>query len=606
MANGSSDKICPRCGTRYDGDAAFCPKDGSTLQLVSPPVDPLVGQVLLGQFRIDEPIGSGGMGVVYRARQLAAGRDVAIKVVQPELAASPEAFRRFEREARICGSLDHPNVVRAFLSGQLPDGSLYLVMELLQGRTLADLLRVEPVIALPRAVHILTQIADGIGAAHERNIVHRDVKPENVFLVTKSRDPDTVKVLDFGIARTFDRDEGLTVAGLVLGTALYISPEAAAGSATDPRSDVYSLGVLAYRVLAGVMPFDASSPAQLLLKHLHQPAPPLVAQRGGPAIPQPLVDVVMRALSKTPSERWEDANDFAQALRDAALEAGIEWRRPRTGAFRVPTQSSSVDTRALPRGAGAVGAVDDVGLDPIRPSWITLGVAFVVGALAVLGFYLVWPHGSAEPASAQIRAESVKSAELALAEHRWDGPTGVRATTDALLAARSDDPDALRIRRDAATLLVAEGDQERAAGHAEVARARYDAALELLVNAPGDRARLVGIDTGEGAHTEQIVAMPAPVAGEPVMITATLSDTDLPGARPRFVFIRDGQRLAGPLDAVRSSDRTYAASHTFQDSGIWTVEFRVGTGTSGYAFRTNVVVAPPARTPPSVPAPPPT
>ncbi len=597
-------KVCPRCGTRYERDATFCARDGAALTPLAG--DPLVGQVLLGQFRIDQLIGSGGMGAVYRARQVSVGRDVAIKVVHPELAMSPDAVRRFEREARISGALDHPNVVRAFLSGQLPDGSLYLVMELLEGRSLADLLRVEPTLPLSRALHILVQTAEGVGAAHEQDVVHRDVKPENVYLVTRGRDPDAVKVLDFGIARRFGPDEAiaLTAAGVVLGTALYISPEAAAGVATDARSDVYSLGVLAYRMLAGVVPFDATSPAGLLIKHLQQPPPPLVAPRGTPPIPAPIALVVMRALAKSPAERYADANDFAQALRDAAFAADVEWGRPKTGRFSLATRPAS-PSAPTPAPERTSLPLDDVGpLDAPPPSRLVLGVAFLVGVLLVVGIYVVWPHGSSDPAPTQVRAEAVKRAEEALAERRWEGPEGVGATTGALLAERSDDPDALRIRRAAATLLVEEGDHERAAGHPDEARARYDAALALLVEGTGAESRLAGLGGGAAPAAETITISPAPIAGQPVMITATTLDDGLPLLDPRFVVIEGGRRLGGPIPAVATgAGRTFSITYTFPRAGTCTVEFRIRHDADAYAFRSTVEVAPAPQPParPSVP-----
>ncbi|MFO0684714.1 MAG: serine/threonine-protein kinase [Sandaracinus sp.] len=596
MNDAHATRLCPRCGARYGNDATFCRNDGTPLVAIAAPApsDPLVGTVLLGQFRIDRRIGEGGMGAVYRARQLSVGRDVAIKLLHPDLAASADAAKRFEREGRLGGAIDHPNVVRVFLSGRLPDGSLYLVMELLEGITLADLLRAEPVLALPRTLHILEQIALALGAAHDEGVVHRDIKPENVILVRKNRDPDFVKVLDFGIARRAALDEAirLTAAGLVLGTALYISPEAASGLPVDARSDVYSLGVLAYRMLAGVLPFDASSPAGLLIKHLQQPPPPLVA-RSGPPIPYAIADVVMRALAKSPADRYADANALAEALAEAAARAGVEFGRPRTSELsaitRLPPVASGEPRASSPSDEPIP---DDEVPSEGGPSVLVLVTSFILGALVVF-FVMLWPRASAHPATAQVRAEQVKRAEEALAQHRWEGPDGVLATTDALLAGSPDDPDALRIRRSAASELVEMGDRERAAGHEDAARADYDRALAMLVgDAPGG-ARITPYEGPTAApRREAIVVAPAPRSGEPVMITATIDEHDpLPAAPPRLAILENGRRVGGLVEAAPTgTPGVYAASYTFAQPGTFVIECRVGEGESAFAFRTEIHV----------------
>ena len=323
-------KACPRCGARYDAAAVFCQKDGAGLRLIEEQTkDPRIGQVLLDQFRMEECIGVGGMGMVYRARQTTVGRDVAIKILHPDVAGNPDAVRRFHREARISTALDHPNVVRVFLFGQLNDGSLYLVMELLRGRPLSELLRVEPKLATGRALHIAAQVAEAVGEAHVQGIVHRDIKPENIFLTPKGRDPDFVKVLDFGIARLLHPEDqtSATQAGLVFGTARYISPEGAAGEKTDARSDVYSIGVLLYQMLTGVTPFEGSTPVQLLMAHINERPTPIRSLQ--PGIPEGVADVVMRALAKNPDARFDDGAHFAEVLRDCAERSGIALRTRR-------------------------------------------------------------------------------------------------------------------------------------------------------------------------------------------------------------------------------------------------------------------------------------
>lgn len=317
-------KICPVCSTPYHAAATFCQLDGSALVEQQLALDPLVGTRLLEQFDVLEAIGSGGMGTVYRAHQASLQRDVAIKILHRDLAKNADAVRRFQREARVASSLDHPNLVDVYLFGELPDGSLYLVMEYLEGRTLAQALFEDGPFPLARALRVAYATAMGVGAAHRQGIVHRDVKPENVMLVLRDGDPDFVKVLDFGIARLlWDEQSHITQSGVIFGTARYISPEGASGEATDARSDVYSLAVLTYQLLCGGVPFDDVSPVALLMKHLRQKPPPLETRPGGAHVPAAIADVVMRGLNKHPDARHDNAAAFARALESAATASGV-------------------------------------------------------------------------------------------------------------------------------------------------------------------------------------------------------------------------------------------------------------------------------------------
>jgi len=319
-------KICLRCGSKFGSRAEYCPHDGSLLVTDDEIADPLLGTVLLEQFRIDEQIGTGGMGTVYRAHQTTVGRDVAIKVLRPELARDEQAVFRFEREARVAISLDHPNLVRVFLSGRLADGRLYIVMELLEGRSLADELDEQGSPSLERALIMIMKLCAGLGAVHAAGIVHRDIKPENVYLVHRGRDADFVKLVDFGIARVLQA-EGLgpttTQSGRVFGTATYISPEAATGEETDQRSDIYSLGVLTYQLLTGELPFEGKTAGAVLMQHVHQ-EPPLLQSKGrGAEVPNDVARVVMRSLSKDPEARQQSLAEFLDSLAEAAGNAGL-------------------------------------------------------------------------------------------------------------------------------------------------------------------------------------------------------------------------------------------------------------------------------------------
>jgi serine/threonine-protein kinase len=316
-------KKCLRCGSTFGSEAEYCPHDGSFLSKGDESSDPLLGTVLLEQFRIDACIGAGGMGTVYRAHQTTVGRDVAIKVLRPELAADEQAVVRFAREARLATSLDHPNLVRVFLSGRLPDGHLYIVMELLEGRSLAEELAANGPPSLERAVLMIMKLCAGLGAVHEAGVVHRDIKPENVFLVERGSDPDFVKLVDFGIARMLDGLGPTTQAGKVFGTATYISPESASGELADPRSDIYSLGVLSYQLLTGELPFEGESVAAVLMQHVHQPPPHLSTKGRGAEVPPDVAEVVMQALEKERDARQQSLAEFLDALAEAAGNAGL-------------------------------------------------------------------------------------------------------------------------------------------------------------------------------------------------------------------------------------------------------------------------------------------
>jgi serine/threonine-protein kinase len=629
-------KVCPRCGTRYDAAASFCQKDGAALRLLEEEADARIGQVLLGQFRIEERIGVGGMGAVYRARQTTLDRDVAIKILHPDLASNPDAVRRFHREARISTALDHPNVVRVFLFGQLPDGSLYLVMELLRGRTLAELLRVERPLPVHRALHIATQVGDGVGEAHAQGIVHRDVKPENVFLITKGRDPDFVKVLDFGIARVLRGDDATnaTQSGLVFGTARYISPEGAAGERTDARSDVYSLGVLTYQLLCGETPFDAPSPVTLLMKHIHETPPHLKTRPGAAHVPDVIADVVMRALAKDPEARFEDATEFAEVLRTAAQAAGFDVMRMRRGSsalsphgsdrrdpsgpwIRDPRASTVPRTVAMPElradtlasAPSPFGATEDLSIPGVRRrsarrrSLVMVSIAFVVGAIAVASGAWAVRALTAREVVPDPSHELRHRAEVALAAGRYDAPAddSVLALTDQLLVLHPNDSDAIRIRRAAASRLVEEGALAEREGRRQDALDRYRRALALSdeVAAREGVERLTRSDQRTPRVPGIVFASP-PIAGEPARFTATVADgVDItPEHRPRFVIRRAQRRVGGPLEAAAGeSPGTFTGSFTFPSPGRYRLKFVAGNDESRYELSIEVDVGRAPRSP---------
>ncbi len=328
---GQMPKACPTCGARFPADALFCSLDGSPLT-ASPGViaaaavtDPYLGREILGHIEIRQLVGIGAMGRVYRAFQRGIDRDVAVKILHRELSSNAALVARFDREAKVASRLAHPNVVHVLLVGQLPDGAMYIVMEYLDGMSLQSALAAsDGAMPLPRALHIALQLSDAAGEGHAQGIVHRDLKPENVMLVRRADDPDFVKVLDFGVARVHWGEPSMaTAAGLIFGTARYISPEGAQGEKVGPQGDVYSIATILYQMLAGRPPFHADQAVALLIQQIHDPPPPLDRIPRASYVPEAIAAVVMRNLSKKANERADSGRAFGRALLAAAVSSGL-------------------------------------------------------------------------------------------------------------------------------------------------------------------------------------------------------------------------------------------------------------------------------------------
>jgi serine/threonine-protein kinase len=324
---------CPKCGRQYSADFELCPADQTPLQADttiagSAPGDPLVGHVLDDKYRLEEQLGIGGMGTVYRARHVLIDRAVAVKVLNPRFVGDEAARTRFRREAKATGRLQHTNAVTVTDFGESPDGYVYLVMELLEGRTLRDVLAKEAPLDVARAVSLMLQISAAVAAAHEAGIIHRDLKPANIFIVQRADLPAVVKVLDFGIAKlaadSLDDEDHLTLTqvGAMIGTPRYMSPEQCDGADLKPAADVYSLGCILYEMLAGTVPFSGSTPLAIAMKHTTET--PRSPREFVPSIPVPLEQVVLHALEKRPEDRPADAAEFRKELMATAERLGFE------------------------------------------------------------------------------------------------------------------------------------------------------------------------------------------------------------------------------------------------------------------------------------------
>jgi serine/threonine-protein kinase len=313
-------KACPKCGAEYPDTTTLCPADGIALEKTT---DSLLGKTLAGKYRIEERLSGGGMGTVYRGTHVLMDKTVAVKVLRPSLAADEKIVARFSREARAASKISHPHALSVTDFGEAEDGVVFLVMEYLSGKTLKDIIRLEGPMPLPRAVEILRQVGGALDAAHAEGVVHRDLKSDNIMLLSSSG-TDYAKVLDFGIAKIKEPegayDPGLTAPDLVIGTPQYMSPEQCSQSPDiDARSDIYSLGVILYEMLVGHVPFIGDSPTAIMLKHLQQPAPSVLAERND--VPEAIGHVVGRALEKRPEDRYATVGELVE---DFTIAAGME------------------------------------------------------------------------------------------------------------------------------------------------------------------------------------------------------------------------------------------------------------------------------------------
>ncbi|MDA8017655.1 MAG: ABC transporter substrate-binding protein [Thermoanaerobaculia bacterium] len=380
-------KFCPVCGKEYEtGDlctADVCAAEGVVLIQPQPSqADLLIGRVLGDSYRIEEKIGEGGMGTVFRGVQIALQRDVAIKVILPGLQSTPSMIQRFYREARLLSQLNHPNVVSIIDFGHTADGLVFMVMELLVGATLDDLVESNEGLDVPRIVALVRQICSGVSAAHRRGLVHRDLKPDNVFVVSGSTATEQVKLLDFGIARAMEVEgqTRLTQAGHLIGTPGFLAPEQIQGEDADIRTDVYALGALLYYMVVGQRPYAGTTPQAIFARQLRE-LPKFEPAALGDRLP--LATVFEQAMRIDPAERFQSAEEMAGFLETTALDAGLidtDTSRLPTG-VTIPARQMQTPTTLLR---------DEVPQPARRRRWIPI-VALVVLTLAAIAVLWLRP-----------------------------------------------------------------------------------------------------------------------------------------------------------------------------------------------------------------------
>lgn len=377
-------KVCPACRTDYGGGELFCPVDATRLVTTSEisigavdPDDPLVGTVLAGRYVVERRIGEGGMGLVYQGVHRDIDKRVAVKVLRDDLSRRPEVVARFRQEAKSASRIGHENIVDIFDFGETVRGASYFVMEFLEGEDLGNLLGREVTVEASRASAIVVQCCQALSAAHQKGIIHRDMKPENIFLTKRDGVGDFVKIVDFGIAKMSDIETDgapgrkLTKTGMIFGTPEYMSPEQAAGKDLDHRVDVYALGVILYECLAGRVPFEGDTFMGVLTQHLFAELPPIKTVNPQASVSTELELVIRKALAKDPDDRYQDTDELAEALVYA-----LEGRLSPATALAPPASASTTYS-------GGQGGV------PLRKSsrwtWVA-ALAVGVAALGWVGF----------------------------------------------------------------------------------------------------------------------------------------------------------------------------------------------------------------------------
>ncbi|MFW6052156.1 MAG: serine/threonine-protein kinase [Myxococcota bacterium] len=405
-------KICPTCKAEYAGGEVFCPVDASRLTTPSqmapfrPDEDPLVGSTLAERYRIIRQIGEGGMGIVYEAEHVVIEKRVALKVLRDDFSRKPEVVERFRQEAKSASRIGHEHIVDISDFGETPWGQSFFVMEYLEGEDLANVLAREATLAPDRAVEIVVQCCRALGAAHAKGIVHRDMKPENVFLVKREDGQDFVKIVDFGIAKMSDIEtpgspsRKLTKTGMIFGTPEYMSPEQAAGKHLDHRVDIYAMGVILYEMITGRVPFMGDSFMGVLTQHMFEPVPSLMEANPGVRVNPGLEAAIMKALSKEADDRFQTMEEMAQALHMA-----MDWSHgPGTNpGFGDPTATSPGRVRAaaaLPTVSQARTASGRQRRSSRVAVFAAAGAAVVLGAV-VVGWLALRSDADAEQAEGE-------------------------------------------------------------------------------------------------------------------------------------------------------------------------------------------------------------
>lgn len=385
---------CPKCGTQYPTNVRFCTRDGAVLDDDAAPESAQIGKVVAGKYRLDAYLSRGGMGSVFRATHLMLEKPLALKIIKPELVGSSEFARRFQREARAATSLNHPNIVAVYDLGQADDGTLYIAMELVDGPSLKDAIQRGGPMAPERIARLMRQVLSALSLAHKHQIVHRDLKPQNIMLATDRDGTEIAKLVDFGIAKTFDDRTQLTATGFAIGTPQYMAPEQASGADVDGRSDLYSLGVILYEMLVADVPFNAPSTPAILVKHLTEAPIRPSLRRTDLDVHRGLEEAAVRCLEKEPAKRFQNADEMAQAIAAAVpLPEGTGVAALPFAAIATATHAAAPAVSVPPSVPAPIATPAPVAAPPVAaasvpPPAVVRGgrnsLALGIGALAIV------------------------------------------------------------------------------------------------------------------------------------------------------------------------------------------------------------------------------
>jgi hypothetical protein len=409
----SDQKICPTCGTEYPLSERFCPRDGTALRSANVQAD-LLGSVVADRYHILKKLGEGGMGTVYLAEHVKMGRKSALKVMNPGMNTDPDSIARFNREASNASRLSHPNICGIYDFGETPDGLIYLAMEFIEGSSLTSLIEKGGSLPAPRAASIVHQTADALQVAHDAGIVHRDLKPDNIMVARNRDGSDLVKVVDFGIAKASSSDaQKVTKTGMVVGTPEYMSPEQLAGDKLDGRSDIYSLGLVAFNCLTGALPFAAETAQEAMIMRLTDRPRTLAEVAPEKPWPEALQATLDRALARDSAERYASAaqfgRDFAAAVADMPMTQAVEAKTAVLGAVKAASDvpqtrvaegrpSAATAQMNAPAAPKKAAPARPAAVEPAKKSAMPMVVGGGVG-LAAAGL-LAWQFLFKEPPAA--------------------------------------------------------------------------------------------------------------------------------------------------------------------------------------------------------------
>ncbi|HTE55936.1 MAG TPA: serine/threonine-protein kinase [Kofleriaceae bacterium] len=536
--------------------------------------DPQIGDVIDSRYRITGRLGSGGMGSVYRAEHLTIRRPVAIKVLHPDFAGDPDHGKRFQREAFVTGRTDHPNCVTVSDFGPLEGGGFYLVMELVDGVVLGDLMTQVGRLPVRRALHIARHILRGLGHAHAAGIVHRDVKPNNVVLVRQGDDADFAKILDFGIAKLVEGapvgtdagDQQITRIGTTVGTPTYVAPEQAVGGAVDPRSDLYSLSVMLFEMIAGDPPFRAEDTVNLLGKHLAAPVPTMSEVVPGLVVAPAVEELVRVGLAKNKASRYAGAEAYAAAIDDVIARGLVDAPLPIdggsgagaavSGAAASGTSGPGTIRPDMASGTGVVarGRLAEPGPPApptsIRPSLSPRGRKLVLGFGAALVLIIMIVASTGQGGGvAMVRAPPRPGARPAPAFPILTAPVAASEPAAGEAAPADDPPDGAR--EDAPDDAREDARAELDLGHQRISARRAIEGLEAYRRALALDPDLAADETMAGDAERLVGARDGAVA---MAALEVLGEMDGEGARDQLVELASRDKRS----AIRRRARALA------------------------------------------------